>query len=101
MNKISNQNKLNCQKYQNILLLVPPVLEGEPLNYWISPPLGLLYIASYIEKKGCHVRVKKGYHVRVKDCTIENWNLNQLQQYLNERQPDLIGITCMINTIKH
>ena len=67
------------------------MLAGEPKDFWISPPLGLLYIASYLEKQG--------HTVLVKDTVIEDWDYNRLTEYLKAEEPDLVGITSMINTM--
>lgn len=49
------------------------------------PPLGLAYIAAYLEKKG--------EEVYILDLKAENMNLAQFQAYLKNINPDFIGIT--------
>lgn len=54
------------------------------------PPLGIMYIASYMESKG--------FHCDVLDCLVEKYKVSDLKEYLLKNKYDLIGITCMTNS---
>lgn len=54
------------------------------------PPLGIMYIASYMELKG--------FSCDVLDCLVEKYKLSDLRDYLKKNKYDLIGITCMTNS---
>lgn len=71
-----------------VLLINPPRLISKG-NIWKKidralPPLGLAYIASYLEKKGVGVLML--------DLQVEQISPMQLQSYLKEVKPDFIGI---------
>ncbi|MCD4779795.1 MAG: B12-binding domain-containing radical SAM protein [Candidatus Omnitrophica bacterium] len=54
------------------------------------PPLGLLYIATYLKKHTAH-------EVRVLDCNTEHIDVPRLETVLLEFQPDIVGVS----TITH
>lgn len=54
------------------------------------PPLGIMYIASYMEDKGLHCDVL--------DCLVERYKLSDLKEFFIKNKYDLIGITCMTNS---
>lgn len=54
------------------------------------PPLGIMYIASYMESKG--------FQCDVLDCLIEKFKIADLRTFLSKNKYDLIGITCMTNS---
>ena len=54
------------------------------------PPLGIMYIASYMESKG--------FHCDVLDCLVEKYKLSELREHLLKNKYDFIGITCMTNS---
>lgn len=56
------------------------------------PPLGLMYLAAYLEKNTNH-------QVKILDCQIENFNLNQLKEKIKQEKPDVVGITVMTFTL--
>jgi len=56
------------------------------------PPLGLMYLASYLEQKSDH-------SVKILDCQIENLNYNQLKEIIKQDKPDVVGITAMTFTL--
>lgn len=64
----------------NIILVFPRIKYGEH-----SPPLGLGYIASVLEKNG--------YTVSIVDLTFEK-SFDFLEKRLKELKPNLVGITC-------
>src|SRR3990167_8866497 len=54
------------------------------------PPLGIMYIASYMESTG--------FHCDVLDCLVEKYKISDLKEYLIKNKYDFIGITCMTNS---
>ena len=54
------------------------------------PPLGIMYIASYLELKG--------YHCDVLDCLVERFKISDLKEHLKKNKYDMVGITCMTNS---
>lgn len=54
------------------------------------PPLGIMYIASYMEREG--------FHCDVLDCLVEKFKLSDLREHLLKNKYDIIGITCMTNS---
>ncbi len=54
------------------------------------PPLGIMYIAGYMESKG--------FHCDVLDCLVERYKINDLKEFIKNNKYDLIGITCMTNS---
>ncbi|MBI2996311.1 MAG: cobalamin B12-binding domain-containing protein [Candidatus Melainabacteria bacterium] len=54
------------------------------------PPLGIMYIASFMESKG--------FHADILDCLVERYKISDLKEYLSKNKYDLIGITCMTNS---
>jgi len=81
-----------------ILLIQPPstkVLDTSLPEILIEkedpmPPLGLMYLASYLEKNTNH-------DVKILDCRIENINYEELKEKI--MKPDIVGITTMTFTI--
>ena len=57
-----------------------------------NPPLGLLYIAAYLEQYTDH-------HVEVLDTQVEELSYPQLQKIIAEKTPDIVGITAMTFTL--
>ena len=79
-----------------ILLLNPPITnlisadtpqalqeKGDPM-----PPLGIMYLAAYLEKNTIH-------QIKILDCHLENLDSNQLKEKINQEKPDVVGITTM------
>lgn len=83
-----------------ILLLNPPVkrvidpslpavlLEEEDA----MPPLGLMYLASYLQKKSIH-------EIKLSDSQLEKNTQEDVRRLVNEYQPDVLGITVMTFTL--
>jgi len=53
----------------------------------ILPPLGLLYLESYMNKHSSH------HNIKIIDCLAEEHDYNSLENELREFAPDIIGIT--------
>lgn len=83
-----------------ILLINPPVLKAvDPSLPRIlqekedpMPPLGLMYLAAYLEKNSNH-------EVKILDCELEKIDHAGLKEKLNEEKPDIVGITVMTFTL--
>lgn len=67
----------------------PKILE-EGLDF--LPPLGLMYIAGYLEKETNH-------QVEILDAQVEQLSYNQVKQEVKKRNPDIVGITAMTFTL--
>ncbi len=72
-----------------IASLMPKELE-EGLDF--LPPLGLMYIAAYLEKKTSH-------QIEIIDCPVEKMGHDQLREEIKKRNPDVIGMTAMTFTL--
>lgn len=75
-----------------ILLINPPnnmdrVLGKGHVFVKSFEPMGLLYIAAVLEKHG--------YSVKILDAFFENYNLKQIDNFIAEYRPEIIGITCL------
>lgn len=53
----------------------------------ILPPLGLLYIASFLQQS-------RGHQVEVLDNQIEKLESGRLADFIRQKSPDVVGITC-------
>ncbi len=79
-----------------VLLLYPPIIN--PVSHinikafdriiGCYPPLGLLYIATYLKKFS-------EYEVEILDCFAEKINFAEIKDKIREIQPDIIGISAM------
>jgi len=83
-----------------ILLIYPPtlneILGNNPeiidSERGFNPPLGLLYIASYLEKNSHH-------EVRIIDAPVEGLNYPEIEKKIAEFSPDIVGITALTFTL--
>lgn len=67
----------------------PPIIDQER-GY--NPPLGLLYLAGYLEKYTSH-------QVEVLDTQVEELSYEELETRLRNIKPDVVGITAMTFTL--
>ena len=82
----------------NILLINPPseneIIGNNPTiieeERGYNPPLGLLYIAAYIEKH---------HPVQILDTQVEKISYSVLPQIISDQKPDIVGITAMTLTM--
>ena len=75
----------------NEILADNPAFIDEERGY--NPPLGLLYLAGYLKKKGNH-------NVFGLDAQVEQLDYNnQFKQKIKEKNPDVVGITTMTFTL--
>lgn len=56
-------------------------------DYGVFPPLGILYVASYLAKH------TTGHQIAVKDCVAENISHVEIENFVREFQPDVVGVT--------
>jgi anaerobic magnesium-protoporphyrin IX monomethyl ester cyclase len=84
----------------NVLLINPPaeneILGNNPAiieeERGYNPPLGLLYVAAYLEEHTSH-------HVQVVDAQVEELSYERLEQRIAKAKPDVVGITAMTFTL--
>ena len=74
----------------NILLVNPPYdikryMGGLGKVGWVFPPVGLLYIASYIRANN------PSFNVKIYDSQVDENNFLKL---VDEFKPEIVGITC-------
>jgi len=84
-----------------ILLILPPethLITEAPI---VQPPLGLLYLASVLQKEG--------HYVEILDCIVENWRTivrrkkfvhigidwKEIERRVRASNPDMVGISCL------
>ncbi|UCE59383.1 MAG: cobalamin-dependent protein [Phycisphaerales bacterium] len=78
----------------DILLINPPWVSKDQ-NVWhgikgAMPPLGLLSIAAYLQRKG--------HSVRIIDLHIERWSIDRFRVELQTCEPRHVGISVMTST---
>ena len=61
-------------------------LEREPVQTY-TMPLGLGYIASFLEKEG--------YEVSIIDAYVKRYSHEKIGDIIREQKPDVVGITCL------
>ncbi|NQT81072.1 MAG: cobalamin B12-binding domain-containing protein [Candidatus Aminicenantes bacterium] len=84
----------------NVLLINPPreneIIGNNPSiieeERGYSPPLGLLYIAGYLEKYTNH-------NITVIDSQVEKLDYRSLETRINSVKPDVVGLTTMTLTL--
>ncbi|MFC1462521.1 B12-binding domain-containing radical SAM protein [Verrucomicrobiota bacterium] len=80
----------------NVLLVVPPLektildrsMSAIEEDRGVNPPLGLLYVASYLETNSSH-------EITIIDCQVEGLDFGALQARIGEVRPDVLGMTVM------
>jgi radical SAM superfamily enzyme YgiQ (UPF0313 family) len=81
-----------------VLLTNPPFFKVmDPVSLksqavYPMPPLGLMYLAAYLEKNS-------GHQVKILDCQVERLNFNQFKKRVQIEQPDIVGITTITFTL--
>jgi len=81
---------INPPQVNEILDNTPSIVSEGRGSY---PPLGLLYIAAYLEKNAPH------HDIAVLDCQIENSSDSDINKRVREFDPDIIGISVMTMTL--
>ncbi|MCK5849671.1 MAG: cobalamin-dependent protein [Kiritimatiellae bacterium] len=80
---------INVPNFDEIIGNNPAILEQER---GCNPPLGLLYLAGYLEKHSDH-------SVAVIDSQVERLNYADLKSRIEQASPDVVGITAMTLTL--
>ncbi len=80
---------INPPRENEIIGNNPSIIEEER-GY--NPPLGLLYVAGYLEKNTNH-------NITVIDSQVEKLNYNVLSSRISSIEPDVIGLTAMTMTL--
>jgi len=74
----------------NMLPTMLPKSIDEARGY--NPPLGLLYLAAYLQEYSRH-------QVEILDCQVEELNYKQIESHIREKDPNIIGLTTMTFTL--
>lgn len=80
---------INPPRFNEIIGNNPSIIEEER---GFNPPLGLLYIAAYIQKYSDH-------SIRLIDAQVERLSYEKLKIEIEQYIPDIVGITAMTMTI--
>jgi len=80
---------INPPSVQEIMGNLPEIVEEER-GY--NPPLGILYLAAYLEQQNC-------CQVEVIDAQVEELSYPQLKEKIRQSAPDVVGITAMTFTL--
>lgn len=80
---------INPPRFNEIIGNNPTIIEEER-GY--NPPLGLLYIASYIQKYSNH-------EISIIDSQVERLDYHSLKASIVSEKPDIVGITAMTMTL--
>ena len=80
---------INPPREHEIIGNNPTIIEKER---GFNPPLGLLYIAAFLEQRSRH-------EVSVIDAQVEGLSYGELRQRIREAKPDAVGLTAMTMTI--
>lgn len=75
---------------ENTILGNNPAIIDEERGY--NPPLGLLYVAAYLQKNSSH-------EVEVIDSQVEELSYSELAEKMRKSTPELVGITTMSFTL--
>lgn len=76
----------------SVLFIYPPIsFEERGALSAYAPPLGILYLASVLERAG--------HRVRVVDAEAERLSLKGLGERIKEEKPDVVGLTCLTLTL--
>lgn len=80
---------INPPRFNEIIGNNPSIIEEER-GY--NPPLGLLYVAAFLEKHSNH-------DIEIIDSQVEQLDYNSLQYRIALTKPDIVGITAMTMTM--
>jgi len=80
---------INPPRAHEIMGNNPAIIEEER---GVNPPLGLLYVAAYVEKFS-------EYSISVLDCQAEAMDYPGFKTYLTNNKPQVVGLTAMTMTI--
>lgn len=80
---------INPPRENEIIGNNPPIIEEER---GCNPPLGLLYIAGYLEKHTSH-------NIEIIDSQVDKLDYGSLSTRINSIMPDIVGLTAMTMTL--
>lgn len=80
---------INPPIFNMITTMLPEVIDEER-GY--NPPLGILYIAAYLEKY-------TDFEIKILDTQVEELNYEQIKERIKKENPDVVGITAMTFTL--
>ena len=80
---------INPPSLNTISSNVPEVLEQD---VGFIPPLGLMYVAAYLEKHTNH-------EIKIIDCRVEKMDYKTLEDRIKQENPDVVGITALTFTL--
>lgn len=80
---------INPPSFNTIKSCLPKVIDE---GRGFTPPLGLMYIAAYLEKYTNH-------QIEILDSQVEQMDYSELEEEIKKRNPDVVGITAMTFTI--
>ena len=80
---------INPPRFNEIIGNNPSVIEEER---GFNPPLGLLYVAGYIQKH-------TNYKISIIDAQVERLDYQSLEKKVVSEQPDIVGVTAMTMTL--
>ncbi|MCZ7384122.1 MAG: radical SAM protein [Candidatus Methanoperedens sp.] len=86
-----------------IMLILPPLMVKENELFGVTPPLGIAYLASVLEKNS--------YEVSLLDCIVEGYNRpekqneythlglrwHEIEERVRTFAPDVVGISCIFS----
>ena len=72
------------KKSSKLILVNPPILKGS-FRHQLYLPMGLAYLASFLEEKG--------HEVKVIDCQALDLDHEKLKSEIGSFEPDIVGIT--------
>lgn len=86
-----------------ILLIFPPstIYGSDPTIPSVVPPLGLAYIAGYLEKYNYDVSIldarslSKERIIKKGSSAMYGLTDDEIKKYVQKRKPDIVGISCM------
>jgi len=81
---------VNPPNFNHIKSVLPETIEEKR---GFNPPLGLLYLAGYIQEHSSN------FEVKIMDCLAQRLDYSQIEQSIVDFNPDVVGITAMSFTI--
>lgn len=72
----------------NYNLVTPALPEVQEKGLGLFPPLGLMYIASYLKKHTAH-------EAEILDASVQKLSYDEIRERIKKFKPDIVGITAM------
>jgi len=105
---MKNQEHIQVENPKRILLINPPQTQPRQSLKRCIVPMGLAYIASYLEKRG--------HFLKIVDCIVEGYNTeiyhddeqmtfglkeNEIKKIILDFKPNFIGVSAMMSSEAH